>query len=262
LWNTTYCSNGLFGLTCASLNLKQNIAVRAASVCPGSSRSKSDNTIGKLLTSPSTAKNASLRHIADSLPSSRKDEPHPVGGNEMRQSSPHSNSSKAGSTAGKANKTAKETDPLLQAAGPSYSLRQGTRESTRGGIVRSRRASKSPTVSINRHFGMESSQPDGSDQELKQAYNILNDDSRSGNTSQDDNSRASATSGNSRSIHAVRRNYIAEGPLGGGDHPPLLEIPEEIFGVRTAALKVLKPLTRTWVSLQLCISVYRLRLRV
>jgi hypothetical protein len=35
---------------------------------------------------------------------------------------------------------------------------------------------------------------------------------------------------------------------GGFDHPPLLEIPEEIYGVRKAALQVLKPLTRTWVS--------------
>jgi hypothetical protein len=32
------------------------------------------------------------------------------------------------------------------------------------------------------------------------------------------------------------------------DHPPLLEIPEEVYGVRKAALQVLKPLTKTWVS--------------
>lgn len=30
--------------------------------------------------------------------------------------------------------------------------------------------------------------------------------------------------------------------------PPLLEIPEEIYAVRKAALKVLKPLNNTWVS--------------
>lgn len=34
----------------------------------------------------------------------------------------------------------------------------------------------------------------------------------------------------------------------GGDHPPLLEIPEEIYAVRKAALQVLKPLTSSWVS--------------
>lgn len=31
-------------------------------------------------------------------------------------------------------------------------------------------------------------------------------------------------------------------------HPPLLEIPEEVYAVRKSALQVLKPLTRTWVS--------------
>jgi hypothetical protein len=30
--------------------------------------------------------------------------------------------------------------------------------------------------------------------------------------------------------------------------PPLLEIPEETYAVRKAALEVLKPLTKTWVS--------------
>lgn len=33
-----------------------------------------------------------------------------------------------------------------------------------------------------------------------------------------------------------------------GSQLPLLEIPEEIYAVRKAALKVLKPLTKTWVS--------------
>ncbi|KAG7369224.1 hypothetical protein IV203_031967 [Nitzschia inconspicua] len=32
----------------------------------------------------------------------------------------------------------------------------------------------------------------------------------------------------------------------GNEHPPLIEIPEEIYAVRKAALQVLKPLTRTW----------------
>ena len=34
---------------------------------------------------------------------------------------------------------------------------------------------------------------------------------------------------------------------GGGSQPPLLEIPEEIYAVRKAALQVYKPLTKTWV---------------
>jgi hypothetical protein len=37
--------------------------------------------------------------------------------------------------------------------------------------------------------------------------------------------------------------------------PPLLEIPEEIYAVRKAALKVLKPLNNTWVSLSF-VAVY------
>ena len=37
---------------------------------------------------------------------------------------------------------------------------------------------------------------------------------------------------------------------GSQDQPPLLEIPEEIYAVRKAALKVLKPLTKTWVSVR------------
>lgn len=32
-----------------------------------------------------------------------------------------------------------------------------------------------------------------------------------------------------------------------GETPPLLEIPEEIYAVRKAALQVLKPLNKTWV---------------
>lgn len=34
-----------------------------------------------------------------------------------------------------------------------------------------------------------------------------------------------------------------------GETPPLLEIPEEIYAVRKAALQVLKPLNKTWVSM-------------
>ena len=48
----------------------------------------------------------------------------------------------------------------------------------------------------------------------------------------------------------LRRQYLADKratEAEGDDHPPLLEIPEEIYGVRKAALQVLKPLTKTWV---------------
>jgi hypothetical protein len=35
---------------------------------------------------------------------------------------------------------------------------------------------------------------------------------------------------------------------GSNSQPPILEIPEEIYAVRKAALQVMKPLTKTWVS--------------
>jgi hypothetical protein len=58
-----------------------------------------------------------------------------------------------------------------------------------------------------------------------------------------------------RSLHSLRRSYLIEKAArdatvvaaGSTDSPPLLEIPEEIYAVRKAALRVLKPLTRTWV---------------
>ena len=90
------------------------------------------------------------------------------------------------------------------------------------------------------------------DKELQHAYNVLNDEnlgSRSGNISVGDGSQksyGSSHSGGSRSVHQLRRSYLA--PKGSGENPPLLEIPEEIYGVRKSALKVLKPLTKTWVS--------------
>ena len=46
----------------------------------------------------------------------------------------------------------------------------------------------------------------------------------------------------------VRESHSQEDDLSQSEaNPPLLEIPEEIYAVRKAALQVLKPLTRTWV---------------
>jgi hypothetical protein len=120
-------------------------------------------------------------------------------------------------------------------------------------------------VSVNQHFGsvehqqqeqMKSARAaDQPDDDIQHGYNIIQDDSRSGNLSLGDSSRYSAGSNQnstgSRSITSIRRQYLADKrarEAGGGDHPPLLEIPEEIYGVRKAALQVLKPLTKTWVS--------------
>ena len=52
-----------------------------------------------------------------------------------------------------------------------------------------------------------------------------------------------------RKAGMYRPNLITETPQQrGGVHPPLLEIPEEVYAVRKAALQVLKPLTSSWVS--------------
>jgi hypothetical protein len=96
------------------------------------------------------------------------------------------------------------------------------------------------------------------------SYTRIQDDASSsarstgGNLSLGEQSGSSYQSGGNRSLHSLqRRAYLVEkaardatgvGGIGGvSDHPPLLEIPEEIYQVRKAALRVLKPLTRTWV---------------
>lgn len=89
------------------------------------------------------------------------------------------------------------------------------------------------------------------------SYTQLNEDaSRTGNASVGGNSAGSyqnSTGGGSRSVHSLRRSHLLSGRdetagEGTGNASPLLEIPEEIYRVRRAALQVLKPLTRTWVS--------------
>ncbi len=151
--------------------------------------------------------------------------------------------------------TAKETDPLLsQPSATSYS------RTVASSNIRSRHASgsRSPVLS-NQLLGLAENDmnttyaSDSRDQEIQQSYNILRDEaSPSGNFSlgEGSHSAGSSHSGGSRSVHQLRRHYIARGS---GEHPPLLEIPEEIYGVRKSALTVLKPLTRTWVSRYLCL---------
>jgi len=86
---------------------------------------------------------------------------------------------------------------------------------------------------------------------------IQDEGSRSGNMSLGANSAGSyqnSSGGGSRSLHSLRRSHQLSGREGIGgsagegsqNSSPLLEIPEEIYRVRRAALQVLKPLTRTW----------------
>lgn len=103
---------------------------------------------------------------------------------------------------------------------------------------------------MNTAYGADSSL----DKEIPQPYNILQDEAAPlGNSSfgggggDGSLSVGSSHSAGSRSVHQLRRHYVARGS---GEHPPLLEIPEEVYNIRKSALTVLKPLTRTWVSKQ------------
>mmetsp|Transcript_6984 Transcript_6984/g.14865 ORF Transcript_6984/g.14865 Transcript_6984/m.14865 type:complete len:590 (-) Transcript_6984:58-1827(-) len=96
------------------------------------------------------------------------------------------------------------------------------------------------------------------DNQPTSSYTQIRDEgSRSGNVSVGGNSAGSyqnSMGGGSRSLHSLRRSHRLSGRdeggasagEGSGNSAPLLEIPEEIYRVRRAALQVLKPLTRTW----------------
>jgi len=138
-----------------------------------------------------------------------------------------------------------ETDPLLL-AGPSYN-----ESSSSSSSIRERRKSGGSNNNSNnnnhqRYSDMNMLQDSGESIQQQQPYNALRDD-HVPSRSVDGQSVNSSQSGGSRSIHQLRRHYVVRGS-GSGEHPPLLEIPEEIYSVRKSALSVLKPLTRTWVS--------------
>ena len=88
--------------------------------------------------------------------------------------------------------------------------------------------------------------PMEADSNIQDAYQIFNSPSQGGDSSVASSSRGYVSG--SRSVRSLRRHYHMEESQNGPDQPPLLEIPEQIYGVRQAALKVLKPLTKTWVS--------------
>lgn len=167
---------------------------------------------------------------------------------------------------------AQETDSLLQrssaaaAASSFIQSRPGNNPEShfRGGQIRERRPSRSRSPTV------ETIMTSGNSNNAVEEYNnphhgstnintvetsytrIQEDSSRSGIASVEENSYQNSTT--SRSLHSLRRSYLigktGREPTGSGfEHPPLLEIPEEIYAVRKAALQVLKPLTRTWVSL-------------
>lgn len=75
------------------------------------------------------------------------------------------------------------------------------------------------------------------------------DGSHTGNTKNSNNSQISPAL-DTRSVGS------------GSEQPPLLEIPEEIYAVRKAALQVLKPLNKTWVSRRFTMIVYPFSLTI
>jgi hypothetical protein len=157
-------------------------------------------------------------------------------------------------------------------------------EATRG-FVRARRGSKSSVDSqTNQHFSAAQHQPPPqSDPDIPMiraksgdmnsdehdGYEAVEDatvNSRSQHSAMDDGASQTSAhaysqqSGSSRSSRSSRASATRQGgtyrespavddrSVGSGELPPLLEIPEEIYAVRKAALQVLKPLTKTWVS--------------
>lgn len=179
-----------------------------------------------------------------------------------------------------------ETDPLLQRGSTTASSTNHQSSSRRSsGIpdnsnLRERRSSRSSSpiaVSLfNQRFGGPSGEKtnqsptmneinanDNSNNQPTTSYTQIQDEgSRSGNMSLEANSVGSyqnSSGGGSRSLHSLRRSHQLSGREGIGgsaregseNSSPLLEIPEEIYRVRRAALQVLKPLTRTWVSITL-----------
>jgi hypothetical protein len=178
-----------------------------------------------------------------------------------------------GGTSTATGQAANETNPLIQrgssAASTSYiQSRLGNPESHyQGGEIRERRPSSSHSPAIEtimaaggghgaNHEGNNNGNTHNnpSNYAAGTSYRMKQDDgSRSGNVSVGGNSYQNSTT--SQSLHSLPlSNLIAKsGPaetMGSGeDHPPLLEIPEEVYGVRKAALQMLKPLIRTWVRL-------------
>jgi len=165
------------------------------------------------------------------------------------------------------NREATENDPLIPShrGGPSA----GTHHS--GSILRARRSSRSPNTLEN---SMDTTQQQGHDDRFgtyraTDAYANLEDDSnRSSMTytgasaatnppssSQNSNQSRSETATPEHSLHQnrsdrfilpIQHSLQAPSRRHTEVHPPLLEIPEEVYAVRKAALQVLKPLTSSW----------------
>lgn len=171
--------------------------------------------------------------------------------------------------------TAKETDPLLKGAvltaaakGVSQSVAEG-----HGGFIRARRSSKSPVQYLpkqQQYFGQDlrpmlrNNSNNGSLKELGQphdGYDAIEDGTVHSRQSTGDGGNTSVYSQHStgsvssrpgsrqQSVYTNDNRGISPDSRSADSvsQPPLLEIPEEIYAIRKAALQVFKPLTKTWV---------------
>lgn len=170
---------------------------------------------------------------------------------------------------GEATDAAHETQPLISGSNRRESTTTTTSsaassypQTSNNSYLRERRKSPVPTSAS---MTMKNPSTIISNADPSTSYTRIQDDNnpqrtRSGNISlgessssyQNSNASSIANNAPNRSLHSVRRSYVVEkaarDATGSGDLPPLVEIPEEIYAVRKAALQVLKPLTRTWVS--------------
>jgi hypothetical protein len=173
---------------------------------------------------------------------------------------------------------AQETDPLISSSnrrGASSTSSTASSYIQTSSNLRERRKSPVPTLlpsmnsqSTTLHAEPSSSytriQDDSNNPQPSRSENMSVGGNSAGGTSYQ-NSNASSSNANNRSLHSIRRSYVVEKAArdatgsGGSDLPPLVEIPEEIYAVRKAALQVLKPLTRTWVRISVfsCACLYK-----
>lgn len=145
---------------------------------------------------------------------------------------------------------ARETDPLL-------------RQANSWGSVRSRRGTSTSPIDQQHFKGMMSNQDDGANHS---GYESIDDNTSleqaSRRTVRDEESLLygppdsasslpphpdSGSQRGSSNFSGIQASQSGVS-MSSTSHQPVLEIPEEVYAVRKAALTVLKPLTRTWVS--------------
>ena len=154
---------------------------------------------------------------------------------------------------------ARETDPLLSASA-GRSLYTGS--------IRSRRSSRSPALRdslMNPDDRYTANVASGTftsnDVYSQDAYELHTDSMSSGSSPKQPqhagpDRQSRPTQSDDRHVFHLRRTNAVYRPSTGDNsnnlddngEPPLLEIPEEIYAVRKAALQVMKPLIGSWVS--------------